>query len=175
MKTKKTMSHAEVQMNVTYGELKDLLNTQIKTKLSYNQIITRLKGKGIILGQDSEEDFNNSIDNSVSVVLYLISSKIKYDFSNSGIGIIASERDLTQQMFLQNVDPDLYSIISNLSLEREKYIDAYSEMKENSFEVGPSDYNEFIDNINDNIFNVATMISQKIVAEIIKEESDEQE
>ena len=77
-------------------------------------------------------------------------------------------------MFLQNVDPELYSIISNLALEREKYKDAYSEMEENSFEVGKSDFNEFISNINDNIFNVATMISQKIVAEVIKWESDEE-
>jgi hypothetical protein len=174
MESKKTMSQsAEAQMNVTYGELKDLLKTLIKTKLSYNQISTRLKRQGVTAGQGSEEDFNNYIENSVYYVSYLISSKIRYDFLKSGV--ITSEHDLTQKMFLENVDPELYSIISNLSLEREKYKDAYSEMEESSFEVGKSDFNEFISNINDNIFNVATMISQKIVAEIIKEESDEQE
>jgi len=173
MESKKTMSQsAEAQMNVTYGELKDLLNTLIKTKLSYNQIRTRLQVLGVTAGQDPEEDFNNYIDNSVDDVSYLISSKIKYDFSK--IGVITSEHDSTQKMFLQNVDPELYSIISNLALEREKYKDAYSEMEENSFEVGKSDFNEFISNINDNIFNVATMISQKIVAEVIKWESDEE-
>ncbi|WP_321519494.1 hypothetical protein [uncultured Bacteroides sp.] len=174
MESKKTMSQSEeAQINVTYGELKDLLKTLIKTKLSYNQISTRLKRQGVTSGQDSEEDFNNYIENSVDDVSYLISSKIRYDFSKSGV--ITSEHDLTQKMFLENIAPELYSIISNLSLEREKYKDAYSEMEENSFEVGVSDFNEFVNNINDNIFNVAIMISGKFVAEIIKEVSDEQE
>ena len=85
---------AEAQMNVTYGELKDLLNTLIKTKLSYNQIRTRLQVLGVTAGQDPEEDFNNYIDNSVDDVSYLISSKIKYDFSK--IGVITSEHGMLE-------------------------------------------------------------------------------